>query len=395
MSARPRGPRSKTTTGIDVQGLGRFAAMAGSSIAGRSSVDWVTHFLNASYYGVPRESRDLAQLRLAWAVLTTYWHQLGGGPLGARHVRRFHQSFRAARSPDGSSYPRGLLDGNQLEGGAARLLGDWFGEARADPARIGWGVVFQTTAERASYQPEVRLRRAKLGQLTPPAAALSEQTWHTYEPVPIPGVDDLFAVLEATDTWSHFPTDVSRFTALRSGPLPGQTFEIEAIAELARHAPMLTRQYVTVTEVLDRSQPDALGERLAAISANLARMPDDEPAVLPPGAQPTHLIELTTHAGHFLGQARNHLILFETDHRAYVRAVGNWDPMPWYVRLSYSYKGADAQRTFWGLESPEHSMLRQFARAAARRQRARGETPVMPPELAPFQEDTPHDRRRR
>ena len=124
-------------------------------------------------------------------------------------------------------------------------------------------------------------------------------------------------------------------------------------------------------------------------------MPHDEPAVLPPGARPTHLIELTTHEGHFLGRARNHLVLCETDERAYVRAVGNWDPMPWYVRLSYSYKGADAQRTFWGLESPEHSMLRQFARAAARRQRARGETPVMPPELGPFQEDTPPDRRRR
>jgi hypothetical protein len=386
---------SKAATAVDARGVGRFAGMAGSSIAGRSAVDWVTHFLNASYYGVPRETRDLGHLRLAWAVLTTYWHQLGGGPLGARHVRRFHQSFRAARSPGGSRYPRGLLDRHQLEGGAARLLGDWFGEAQADPARIGWGVVFQSSAERANYRPEVRLRHAKLGPLTPPAAALPQQTWHTYPPVPIPGVDDLVAVLEATDTWSHFPTDVSRFTALRSGPLKAQTFEIEAIAELTRHAPMLTRQYVTVTGVLDRSEPDALGERLAVISANLVRMPGDEPAVVPLGARPTHLIELTTHAGHFLGCARNHLVLFETDERAYVRAVGNWDPMAWYVRLSYSYKGADAQRTFWGLESPQHSMLRQFARAAARRQRARGETPVMPPELAPFQEDTSDDRRAR
>ena len=356
---------------------------------------WVTHFLNASYYGVPRESRDLADLRLAWAVLTTYWHQLGGGPLGARHVRRFHHSFRSAGSPDGSSYPRGLLDRNQLEGGAVHLLGDWFGEAQADPARIGWGVVFETSAARANYRPEVRLSDARLGPLSPPAAAPSQQTWHTYQPVPIPGVEDLLAVLEATDTWSHFPTDVGRFTALRSGPLKGQTFDVEAIAELARHAPMLTRGYVTVTAVLDRAQPDALGAQLAAISASLARMPEGEPAVLPPGARPTHLIELTTHAGHFLGRARNYVVMFETDERAFVRTVGNWDPMPWYVRLSYGYKGADAQRTFWGLESPEHSMLRQFARAAARRQRARGETPVMPPELAPFQEDTPHDRRRR
>jgi hypothetical protein len=200
-------------------------------------------------------------------------------------------------------------------------------------------------------------------------------------------------VLEATDSWSHFPTDVGRFTALRSGPLQGQTFEVEAIAELARHAPMLTRGYVTVTQVLDRSQSDALAEQVAGMSANLATMPLDEPAVLPPGATPTHLIELTTHEGHFLGRARNCLVLFETGERAYMRTVGNWDPMPWYARLSYAYKGADAQRTFWGLESPQHSMLRQFARAAARRQRARGETPVMPPELAPFQEDTTHDHR--
>jgi hypothetical protein len=124
---------------------------------------------------------------------------------------------------------------------------------------------------------EARLRHARLGPLSPPAAALSDQTWHTYPPVPIPGVDDLVAVLEATDTWSHFPTDVGRFTALRSGPLQGQTFEIEAIAELARHAPMLTRGYVTVTQVLDRSQPDTLSEQLAAISTNLAAMPHAEP----------------------------------------------------------------------------------------------------------------------
>lgn len=110
-------------------------------------------------------------------------------------------------------------------------------------------------------------------------------------------------------------------------------------------------------------------------------MPHPEPAVLPPGANPAHVIEVTTHAGHFLGRARNYLVLFEVDDRAYVRAVGNWDPMPWYVRLSYAYEGADAQRAFWGLETPARSMLRQFARAAARRQRARGESPTIPPEL--------------
>ena len=83
-------------------------------------------------------------------------------------------------------------------------------------------------------------------------------------------------------------------------------------------------------------------------------------------------------------------MLFEIDDRAYVRTVGNWDPMPWYVRLSYAYEGADAQRAFWGLESPERSMLRQFARAAARRQRARGESPRIPPELEPDRQDAQH-----
>jgi hypothetical protein len=388
MTARAPGPLSKAATALDVRGLGRFAGMTGSSIAGRSAVDWVTHFLNAAYYGVPRQERDLANLRIAWEVLTTYWHQLGGGPLGARHVRRFHHGFRGSRSSGGGRYPRTLLDREQLEGGACRLLGAWFSEARVDPERTGWGVVFETAAERANYRPEARLHHARLGSLSPPAAALPKQTWHTYRPVPIPGVDDLVAVLEATDTWSHFPTDVGRFTALRSGPLQGQTFEIEAIAELARHAPMLTRGYVTVTRVLDRSQPDELGEQLAAMNANLASTPRAEPALLPPGSTPTHVIELTTHAGHFLGRARNYLVVFETDDRPYVRTVGNWDPMPWYAHLSYAYKGSDAQRTFWGLESPQHSMLRQFARAAARRQRARGETPQIPPELQPFQEDS-------
>ena len=92
----------------------------------------------------------------------------------------------------------------------------------------------------------------------------------------------------------------------------------------------------------------------------------------------THFVNA---AGHFLGRARNYLVVFETDDGAYMRAVGNSDPMPWYVRLSYAYEGADAQRAFWGFESPRHSMLRQFARAAARRHRGRGESPALPPRL--------------
>ena len=44
-------------------------------------------------------------------------------------------------------------------------------------------------------------------------------------------------------------------------------------------------------------------------------------------------------------------------------------------------EGAGAQRALCGLESPEHSMLPQSARAAARRQRVGGELPTSPLEL--------------
>jgi len=158
MTSALRGPMMKARAAVDVRGLGGFAGMAGSSIARRSAANWVTHFLNASYYGVPRDRRDLGNLRVAWAVLTTYWHQLGGDKLGARQVRRFHHSFRDSGSSGGSHYPRTLLDRDQLESGAGRLLGPWFHEAKADPARTGWGVVFETAAERADRTQRRRVR---------------------------------------------------------------------------------------------------------------------------------------------------------------------------------------------------------------------------------------------
>ena len=49
----------------------RFARMTGSSIAGRDAAAWITDFLNAAYYRHPIEERDVADLRLAFAILTT------------------------------------------------------------------------------------------------------------------------------------------------------------------------------------------------------------------------------------------------------------------------------------------------------------------------------------
>src|SRR6185437_6682367 len=53
----------------------RFARMTGSSIAGRDAAGWVTDFLNAAYYRRPVAERDVDDMRLAFAILTTYWYQ--------------------------------------------------------------------------------------------------------------------------------------------------------------------------------------------------------------------------------------------------------------------------------------------------------------------------------
>jgi len=49
----------------------RFARMSGSSIAGRDAAPWVTDFLNAAYYRRPEAGREVDDLRLAFAILTT------------------------------------------------------------------------------------------------------------------------------------------------------------------------------------------------------------------------------------------------------------------------------------------------------------------------------------
>ena len=84
----------------------QFAGMVGSSIATRDSTPWVLHFLSAAYYTKADDERQLDDLHLAFAVLTTYWHRLGR-PLRATDVHGFHQPFRRARSGSGSHYPAG------------------------------------------------------------------------------------------------------------------------------------------------------------------------------------------------------------------------------------------------------------------------------------------------
>lgn len=142
----------------------RHVWMGGSSIAAPAAAGWVTDFLNAAYYARPLEDRSLDDLRLAWAVLTTRWHQLGRR-LGALDVIAFHRVYGRDRL---AGRPRGTLTGDALLAGAERLFGDWFGDGWESEERRGWGIVFPSAAARARFRPEARLAHGSLGRITPP-----------------------------------------------------------------------------------------------------------------------------------------------------------------------------------------------------------------------------------
>ena len=89
---------------------------------------------------------------------------------------------------------------------------------------------------------------------------------------------------------------------------------------------------------------------------------------MPVGGEPLLAFDLTTHEGHFMGRGRNRLLLFEQGGRAFVRAAGTWDPMPWHLEQAYRRAGRDAQHAFWGQGAIEaQSMLHQLADRVRRR----------------------------
>jgi hypothetical protein len=344
----------------------RLARMSGSSIAAPDAAGWVTDFLNAAYYRRCPELRDVEDLRLAFSVVTTYWHRHGHRRLRAGDVVPFHRAYGRHRFVDGVRTPRGTLDHLQLLEGAGRLLGPWFGDAYADDARRGWGIAFETQAERAAYRPEERLRAARLGPLTPPTAPGREQVWHTYPPVEVSSADGVIAALSRPEAWPDYASEIGRFTPVRTGGLEGQAFEIEVAAGIAAGRPVFTRGYVTITRLVSGADADALGAYIAELNDGLARFGRDEPPAVPEGASPVLAFDLTTHEGHFMGSGRNRLVLFEEDCRAYVRAAGTWDPMPWHLEALYERAGRDAQHAFWGQdEIVDQSMLHQIAARVA------------------------------
>lgn len=342
----------------------QFMRLAGSSIAAPTAAGWVTDFLNAAYYRRGVGERGVDDLRLANAILTTYWHRHAHGRLGAAHMVAFHRAFGRDRFMDASRSVRGTLSREQLMEGAERLLGEWFSGAYADPGRRGWGVVFPSEDEKRAYEPERRLRLARVGALTPGIAPPGEQTWHTYPPVEVPSAEGVIAALTATETWPDYASEIGRFTALRRSELLGQTFEIEVAAGTEAGRPVFQRGYVTITKLVTPQDPEELKAYFDALEEGLAQYGHGEPRAVPEGGQPIVGFDLTTHEGHFMGRGNNRLILFAHDGRTWVRAAGTWDPMPWHLEQIYHMAGQAAQHAFWGeYELERQSMLHQLALA--------------------------------
>ena len=341
------------------------AAMAGSTVARPSAAAWITDFLNAAYYAKRRTERDLDDLRLAFTVLTTYWSQHDGRPLGASDVLRFHQAFGTARLR-GSGGRTGTLDRAALLDGGVKLFGDWFPAAVQDWDRLGWGIAFPTAEAKQAHDPERRLARAQLGPLTPPSAPLDEQVWHTYPAVEIPDVAATVDSILAVEHWPDYMSELGRFTPLRNGGLDGQTFEIEVVGFPSPRTPLFTRGYVTIHDLVTAADPQARDRWVEEVQRGFAARPQEQ-APIPDGAEVHAAFDLVTHEGHFMGEAKNRLVVYSFDGRSYVRAAGTWNPMPWHLAEMYDRVGRFSQHAFWGMESPRQSMLHQLIAQTERR----------------------------
>lgn len=350
---------------VPLRGELRFARMGGSSIAAPSAAGWITDFLNAAYWMRDPSIRDVDDLRLAFSVLATRWARGGGGRLVGRDLAAFHRAF-GLRRLRGDAARRGTLSRAALLAGAQALIGDWFPDAYGDPSRRAYGIAFPTAGERRAFVPERRLADAALGAMTPPLRPAAERHWSSYEPVALPDPDGTLELLLAPERWTDAGADAGRFTALRSGGLEGNTFEIEVSAQAVPRLPVLTRGYVTCTALHVRRATGAAGLDDFVADVDRALGAHGLPGALPAGAMPLAAVRLTTHAGHFLGRAHSHLIAYADRGGAFLRDVGSWDPLPWYLAQAYDRAGRAAQLAFWGPQRPESSMLAQMAIVGAR-----------------------------
>ena len=125
---------------------------------------------------------------------------------------------------------------------------------------------------------------------------------------------------------------------------------------------IFTRGYVTITKLVTQDDPDGLEAWFDDLERGLAEYGDNEPRAVPEGGTPLVGFDLTTHRGHFMGAGHNRLLLYTHEDRAWVRAAGTWDPMPWHIDRAYKIAGREAQHAFWGEGGVERlSLLHQLA----------------------------------
>lgn len=356
------------TGAVATRQVGRYAGarqigLTGTAVTGGASTFWARQLLNAAYFDHPDGERDLESLRLAQGILNTWWHRHDYGKVRLWDVPAFDRAFDRRLALAAAHLGREPLSYEELLAGAGQLLGNWFPDAWHDDARRAWGIAFETTTDRDTYQPERRVDTNSFGPLAPPRAPEAERTWHTYPPVPGPSADGLIDALRAVERWADYASALGVFTATLRGPLLSQTFE----TELLEPVPNLThpiRAYVSVTQVLGRERQEALDAHVAALNEAVAAWGEGDTTVVPTQATACLALDLTAHMGHFLGRARETLVVYEQDSQAFIRSTGTWDPLPPRLKTAYEGWGKQQQEEFWGVKRPEHSMLCRLALAA-------------------------------
>lgn len=351
---------------LDKLAISHQLSLTGSAISDAASVAWTRQLLNAAYFNKPEGQRDVADLRLALGILNTWWHCHGYRKIRVFDLPAFDRAFGTRLMLGAARFGGATLDREHLLDGAARVIGPWFPEAWADDERRAWGIAFRTADERAEYEPDRRFHVAGFGPLAPPRAPDEERDWHTYPPVPVDSAERVVELLARPETWPDYTCDLGMFTSLTAGDLMGQTFEVEILMPVPGIVHP-SRAYVTATRLHNLDHPDGLHAYTRYLNESLARWGEGGSVAVPEGARPLMTLDLTSHLGHFLGRARNTLLVYEEAGQGYLSAVGTWDPMTPHIKAAYDAWGHILQQEFWSDEEPAKSMLCQVARAGRTR----------------------------
>ena len=295
--------------------------------------------------GLLRAARGRARRRATCgsptAIVTTRWHRLGRR---LRLTRRARRSTARTASTASCARRGSTLTREQLLRGAAHLARPRLrgGLGRPGAARLGDRV----RAPRTSAPPTSR----SSGCATPrsarsrrPPRRTGSATGRPTRPVPLPSVDGDARRCSPTRRAGRTSAAPARALHRRcgSGGLAGQTFEIEVVAHPAPRTPVFTRGYVTATALHeDRAAIDAVLDRAAAGLG--------EPA-LPPGARAA----AAARADHARGPLPRPGRLARsssgrTTRGAFIRDVGEWDPLPAAPRGPVPARRARGQVAFWG-----------------------------------------------